>query len=321
MFQDRSSVKLKGGRGGNGLVDFNKQGVPSGGDGGDGGDIYFVGSHKLYDLRSVGNGNTFESGKGNSGGSNEQTGKKGEDLLIPVPLSTLVYNRNKELIREINKDGQKELILKGGKGGLGNYHNKSKREKRKWHDFTVGTFGRSLELRLVLRLDADIVFLGFPNAGKSSMLKKLTNANPKVAGYAFTTIDPSLGDMDGVKLMDLPGLVEKTHEGKGLGTDFVRHTESAKLVAHFISAENLDPIDAYVKMREEISEIDPVLSNKKEMVILTKIDLLEDSSRVDYIKSEFIQKHNIYIIPTSVESEDGIDLLKESFREEISRLQ
>lgn len=288
MLIDKIRVNLKSGMGGNGAVKFFKTGKPAGGNGGNGGDIYLEGTQNIYDLKPLLAEKTYRAENGKPGEGNTKKGAQGKDLTIKVPLTTIGYSLENEEIFRISEHGQRILMLKGSIGGLGNYE--FRRGQASTHKkSTPGKPGREIKIFLELNLSADIIFIGFPNAGKSSMLNALTNASVAVASYPFTTLQPHLGVAEDMMLMDLPGLIEGTYEGKGLGTRFVKHTQKAKVVAHFVSLESEDVVDTYQRMRDELKNISGGLDSKKEIVLLTKSDMYTDEEIENKRKS--LSKH------------------------------
>ncbi len=273
MIKDIVRVRIEAGDGGNGGVHFSKgvKKYPTGGNGGDGGDVFVIGSTEIQDLRSFDEGKILAAESGESGGPNRKQGADGKDIVIKLPVLTEVYDQNEKLMCIVDRLDKKILIRRAGEGGIGNWHFRAGVDG-KFDHFTKGKKGEKFNVILKFKLIADIVFIGFPNAGKSSMLNSLTNANVKVGSYAFTTLNPHLGRMREVTLMDLPGLIEGTSEGKGLGTKFLQHTHYSKLVAHFISLESNDLVKDYKIMRTELKNIDEKLFNKKEILVLTKSD-------------------------------------------------
>jgi GTPase len=286
MIKDEIKVKFIAGNGGDGGVKFG-QGTPKrpmGGIGGDGGNVYVEGTTDLFDYGYINEEFNFKAENGDSGGVNAQRGRNGNDLIIRVPLVTDIYDEDGNLIVSIKERGQKVLLLKGGQGGLGNHYYR-KGVNGRYDYFKPGKEGESLKALMKLKLVSDIVFIGFPNAGKSSMINALTRANVKVGNYPFTTLSPHLGRMNGITLLDLPGLIEGTHMGKGLGTGFIKHTEYARLVAHFISLESENLLKDYLTMRNELKFISEDLYNKPEIIVLTKADLFEPEEIEEKIKS------------------------------------
>jgi GTP-binding protein len=315
MLIDQVKVQFIAGRGGNGAAKYDSAGRPRGGDGGEGGDIYMEGSRSLYDLRIFKNAMKYKAENGDHGNRERMKGKKGDDLVLKVPLTTLVYDENKNLIATIEKEGEKVLVAKGGIGGKGNFHFRNQEYGLK-NEVTLGREGENFEAVLELQLPADVLFIGFPNAGKSSMLNALTNANVKVASYPFTTIQPQLGTMERVVLMDFPGLIENTAGGKGLGTRFVRHMLAPTLIAHFISLESDDILRDYNLMRKELEEIHEDLATKDEVIILTKADMFEK----DYIEKKVGELKQIgkEVIVTSTFAGTRVEEVREKFKKAIS---
>lgn len=297
MLTDRIRVDFRSGRGGNGAVKFWGNGKPCGGNGGKGGDVYLEGSKNLYDLNKFVKADMLEAGDGDSGGHNQIQGKSGDDLIVKVPLTTVVFSIDEEEILRIDKEGERKLLLSGGFGGRGNYVFRAGQVKT-LKKCTPGGRSTTLSVILELRLFADVIFIGLPNAGKSSMLNSLTNSNVEVAPYPFTTIQPNLGVCGNLILMDLPGLIEGASQGKGLGTKFLQHAENAKLIAHFISVENDDVCGAYESIRKEIDQMESNLREKDEMILLTKIDLVDEDVLKQKVKQ--LEKYGKKVIPVSI---------------------
>jgi GTP-binding protein len=318
MFKDRVRLKLKAGHGGSGKVAFGPNHMAMGGNGGKGGDVYLEGSNSLYDLTTLKPEFVYAAENGEPGGIKNLSGRNGEDLIIKVPIATNVVNDEKEVVLRIEKHGERKLLLEGGIGGQGNWFFR-RGGVRTAEKFTEGKPGAELSATFVLELQSDIIFIGLPNAGKSSILNSLTNADARVAAYPFTTLSPQLGRMGEIVLMDLPGLIEKTAEGKGLGTSFVKHTKSAKLVAHFVSLESDDPKRDYELMRKELEAISPDLAGKPEVIILTKTDVIASADIPKRIK-EF-EKSGKPVSAVSVYDLDGIEKLKEFMQQNLSEIQ
>ncbi len=288
MIKDELKINIGAGKGGDGGVRFGggKPPKPTGGIGGKGGDIYVEGSTDYYDLNYMVGESSIKAQGGQVGGVNDQRGGNGADLTIKVPLVTQIYDQNGKLVCTIKEKGERILLLTGGEGGLGNHYFRRGFEGR-FDKANPGKPGAEIKATLMLKLVADIVFIGFPNAGKSSLLNALTNAHVKVGAYPFTTLSPHLGRLPGLTLMDLPGLIEGTASGKGLGTGFIKHTEFARLVAHVISLESEDLLKDYNTMRSELKDISKDLYNKKEIIVLTKTDTIEPEEikkKVDLFK-------------------------------------
>ncbi|MBN1373852.1 50S ribosome-binding GTPase [Candidatus Dojkabacteria bacterium] len=269
MLKDKISIKIMVGKGGIGSnYIFLRR--ANGGDGGRGGSVFVKGSENIYDLNFFKPWHLYKADNGEFGRRNNRNGSRGKDLILLVPLTTEVTVELKEPITYIIDTHNQIVRLRNGcKGGLGNV-------SRKKHPEVKTNLPRAtpepINVHMIFKMKADIMFIGYPNAGKSSLLNALTNAKVKVAPYEFTTLDPQIGVMNGIKIMDLPGLIEDTHKGKGLGTKFLKHTEHVRNVAHVISLENDDPVKAYKTMRAEIKAISKDLYKKPEVIILTKTD-------------------------------------------------
>lgn len=316
MFIDRVRLKLVAGTGGNGKKSFNIDRKPDGGDGGKGGDIYVIGSTHTKDLRGFTYGSrVHKAGTGEAGGKQRKTGSGGKDLIIELPVNTHVLDDDTgQTLAIISDTKTKHLIVNGGKGGSGNYHFRTGIGYQK--EKTIpGYGGEERNVVFEIRLTADVVFIGFPNAGKSSMLNALTNADVKVAPYAFTTLTPHIGTVGELKLMDLPGLIEGTVEGKGLGTRFTKHAEQGKLVAHFVSLENDDVVSSYNAMRKEIESISGIVTNLPEVVLLTKSDLF-DSEYIKKKQADF-EAVSINAFVTSAYKYDLVQETYERFKENL----
>lgn len=316
MFRDQAKVKFKAGDGGNGKIAFGSNHVPTGGTGGKGGDIYLEGSNSIYDLSPIRLDFDYEAENGQPGGIKNLTGKGGKDLILRVPLTTKVYNEDEKLLHTISQHGQREKLLEGGIGGLGNWFFRSGGIYNADRS-TPGKIGPEKTVILRLELQSDIIFIGLPNAGKSSIINTLTNADVKVAAYAFTTLSPHLGRMDDVVLMDLPGLIEKTSEGKGLGIEFEKHTRAAKVVAHFVSLESNDPVADYKLIRSELQAISEDLAAKPEIIILTKSDLIPAAELPSKVK--LFKKFKNPTVTVSAYDLDAIEKLRHLFTQTIAQ--
>ena len=288
-FVDEVEIEVKAGKGGNGIASFRREkyiefGGPDGGDGGDGGNVFLKGTKGLNTLADFRTKNKFDAQNGDNGMSKNKTGKNGNDLDILVPLGTIVRNADSGVkISELIEDEQRLLVAKGGKHGFGNLRFKSS-TNRAPRKFTKGNFGEELNLKLELRLLADAGFLGKPNVGKSSLMRAMTKAKPKVANYPFTTLNPSLGVVDigygeSFVIADVPGLIEGAAEGIGLGIQFLKHLSRSNILLHVIDIENFavnENINDLTSINAELEKFDDKLANKRQYLIFNKIDLLGD---------------------------------------------
>lgn len=312
MFVDEAKITVKAGDGGNGKVSFfpGKSG-PDGGNGGDGGDVYVVMDPNMTSLNMYLDKRMWEAESGGMGGRNRMFGKKGKDLEFRVPRGTAVADTEHHEEIEINEKNPKILICKGGRGGYGNDMFKSATNQVPRHA-DPGKKGRIRNLTLILRLIADVGFIGFPNAGKSSLLNELTSAQVKVAPYPFTTLEPNLGVCEGRIIADIPGLIEGASTGKGLGIKFLKHIEKVNLLLHCISVESQDVIKDFEKVRNELGVYNKKLLEKRSIVLLTKIDLVEEKT-IKLISKQFI-KIGTTVIPISIHDLDRINHLKSIIR-------
>lgn len=277
-FLDQVVLNIKAGNGGDGVVRWRREraidmGGPAGGDGGRGGDVYVVGQRNLHTLHHYAQQKDFRANNGESGGSREMHGASGEDLYLYFPLGSELYIREYDRTIDLTEEGQKELLFRGGAGGLGNVHFKSS-TNRSPEEFTIGKIGEYGTVEVNLKFIAEVGLIGYPNVGKSNLLNTLTNAQSKVGNYKFTTLEPHLGDWYGHILADIPGLIEGASEGKGLGIKFLKHIERTNFLVHMIDANSKDFVKDYKTIRSELGNYSKKLLNKKEILVVSKIDNL-----------------------------------------------
>ena len=300
MLIDTAEITIRGGYGGSGMA--KKPKGPDGGNGGNGGDVYLRCASNLYLLREFNEKVLFAAGNGGTGARNNKTGKEGEDIEILLPVGTSIYDKKTgELILELSKIDERVLICKGGKGGFGGITSEQ------------GKQGEEKMVILSLRLIADFGLIGLPNAGKSSLLNEITNAQAKVANYPFTTLEPNLGVFNNKCLADIPGLIDGASSGKGLGIAFLKHIEKVSVLLHCISCETLNPTKDYQTVRHELSEFKLELTQKPEIIILTKTDLVDLSCVLKLTKE--LRKLNKNIIPVSVHNYESLEKLKKKINE------
>lgn len=281
-FVDELTIHIKSGKGGDGVSRFRHEkgrefGGPSGGDGGRGGDVYLVGSRDLGLLYKYRHEKKFAAEDGEPGKKDSLHGRNGEDFMLKVPVGSIVKNLTTGKEVQILTENEPVLILKGGHGGLGNERFKSSVNQAPTKT-TPGKPAQEGDFYIELQLLVDVGFAGFPNAGKSSLLNALTNASAKIGAYQFTTLEPNLGAFQGYILADIPGLIEGASEGKGLGHKFLRHIKRTKMIAHLISLENEDVMEAYKTIRNELETFDKELGEKDEIIILTKTDMVDEKT-------------------------------------------
>ncbi len=307
-FLDQVKIYVKAGNGGSGSPSFRREkfvefGGPDGGDGGKGGSVILISERNLNTLIDYRYQQHFKAERGKDGSGKNKTGKGGEDLYLKVPLGTQVFEEdNKTLIYDFKSQKEEFLVASGGKGGFGNTRFKSS-TNRAPKKFTRGGQGEEFWIWLQLKTIADIGIIGLPNAGKSSLLASMTSANPKIANYKFTTINPNLGvasyDDKEVTLADIPGLIEGAHTGTGLGIKFLKHIERCKTLLHLIDITEDDLFISYNQVRKELSKYSKDLVKKKEIVVLNKTDLIDEEEKKDKIKKlKNKLKKNIFLMST-----------------------
>lgn len=310
MLIDEIAVVLKGGDGGNGKVSFGKisRPGPDGGNGGDGGDLYLEAASDLTLLNQFSAKDEFQAQNGVPGGKNKMSGAKGSDIVIFVPFGINI--KDVETLEEWNLEKVHERILlcKGGVGGKGNWEFRSPTNTTPKYA-QPGERGQKRKLFLTLKFIADFGLIGLPNAGKSSLLKELTNAKPKIASYAFTTLSPNLGVMENSKIIiDIPGLIEGAHLGRGLGIRFLKHIEKVRLLLHCISSDSKDVIKDYQAVRNELGSYNKLLLTKKEIILLTKSDLFDSSELKKKLKE--LTKTTKTVIKLSIYDHQSLEELK-----------
>ena len=307
-FLDQVKIYVKAGNGGSGSPSFRREkfvefGGPDGGDGGKGGSVILISERNLNTLIDYRYQQHFKAERGKDGSGKNKTGKGGDDLYLKVPLGTQVFEEdNKTLIYDFKSQKEEFLVATGGKGGFGNTRFKSS-TNRAPKKFTKGGQGEEFWIWLQLKTIADIGIIGLPNAGKSSLLASMTSANPKIANYKFTTINPNLGvasyDDKEVTLADIPGLIEGAHTGTGLGIKFLKHIERCKTLLHLIDITEDDLFISYNQVRKELSKYSKDLVKKKEIVVLNKTDLIDEEEKKDKIKKlKNKLKKNIFLMST-----------------------
>ena len=320
MFADRAKIIIKAGKGGNGHVSFRREkyvpnGGPDGGDGGKGGDVIFVVDEGLNTLTDYRHKRKFAAEPGQEGGKKNCHGKNGQDLILKVPAGTVIKDAETgKVIADMSGDNKRQVILKGGRGGLGN------------QNFATATMqapkyaqpgGEAIEIEVLLELKviADVGLVGFPNVGKSTLLSRVTNAQPKIANYHFTTLQPNLGvvDLDGAKgfvIADIPGLIEGASEGVGLGLEFLRHIERTRVIIHIVDAagtEGRDPIADIRAIENELRAYDPAILEKPMVIAANKIDAIYDDENdiIKALRDEF-EKDGVKVFPISAVSGKGL---------------
>jgi len=318
MFIDEVKFSVSSGNGGNGCVSFYRdrhqpKGGPDGGDGGHGGHVFFVVNDHLTTLHHLRFQHLYKAGNGLPGEGRRKFGKKGEDLVVEVPRGTVIREQGTgDLIVDFNLEVDRWQVLDGGKGGRGNWHFKSSTHQVP-REFEDGVMGELLELDLSLKLIADVGLLGFPNAGKSSLLSKVSNARPKVADYPFTTMTPHLGTYSfdathQVVIADIPGLIEGASDGKGLGIQFLKHVERTKMLLHLVepfSGDDKNPVERVRSIRHELEQYSEVLSERPQLLVLTKTDLMPSEEDISLWEEELGEK----FIQISTATGEGVDAL------------
>ncbi|HEY3041865.1 MAG TPA: GTPase ObgE [Pyrinomonadaceae bacterium] len=299
MFIDRVKIRIQGGRGGNGVTAFRREkfvprGGPSGGDGGRGGNVWIVADSSLNTLLHLRYNPEHIAERGRHGEGSNCSGREGEDRIVRVPVGTQIFDSTSgELLQDLAADGARWLAAKGGRGGFGNAHFATSTNRApRYHQ--VGSKGEEMELQLELKLLADVGLVGFPNAGKSTLISTISAAKPKIADYPFTTLEPhlgvvDLGDFRTFVVADIPGLIEGAHEGAGLGDRFLRHIERTKILLHLVdvsAASGREPVADYLTVNRELRAYNPELAKRPQIVVATKIDALDEPERLESLRHQ-----------------------------------
>ena len=313
MFIDRVKIHVQGGHGGNGVTAFRREkfvprGGPSGGEGGRGGDVWIIADSSLNTLLHLRYNPEHIAGRGMHGEGSNRSGRDGDDVLVRVPVGTQIFEVSTgTLLRDLAADGAKWLAARGGRGGFGNSHfaTSTNRAPRYHQD---GSDGEELELQLELKLLADVGLVGFPNAGKSTLISTISAAKPKIADYPFTTLEPNLGVVDlgdfrTFVVADIPGLIEGAHQGAGLGDRFLRHIERTMLLLHLVDVSSFsgrETVDDYRTVNRELAAYNPALAVRPQIVVATKLDALEEPERLEALKQAAIADGNEFHAISSV---------------------
>ncbi|MDR2168338.1 MAG: GTPase ObgE [Clostridiales bacterium] len=322
MFVDKVRIKIAGGRGGDGCVSFHRakyvvNGGPDGGDGGDGGDIIFCVDEQMATLLDFRYRRSFIAENGKNGGKNRCSGKSAPDLEIFVPRGTIVREAESgKIMADLSKAGERRVLIRGGRGGRGNQHfATASRQAPRYAE--RGRNSKAYEVVLELKTLADVGLIGLPNVGKSTLLSMVTNANPKIANYHFTTLSPNLGVVrnnygEDFVLADIPGLIEGASEGAGLGADFLRHVERTKVFIHVVDAaasEGVDPVDAIEKINKELINYSELLAKRPQIVAANKMDILPDSEENLPKIKEYCEARDWQVFAISAAGAQGLDAL------------
>ena len=321
-FVDEAKIYASSGKGGDGVIRWLRtketaRGGPSGGDGGNGGDVLLVGVRDLAVLAQYRYQKKFHAENGEAGKNELKRGKNGEPMLLKVPVGTVARIAGTEDIYEITKEGEEIVLFRGGHGGLGNARFKSSTNQNPFQK-TAGKPGKGGDIELTLKIIADAGLIGLPNAGKSSLLNALTRAKSKVGAYPFTTLEPNLGEFYGYILADIPGLIEGASSGKGLGIKFLKHVERTGILLHLVSADQDDPGTAYREVRKEIELFGHGLSEKDEIIFLSKTDLVspEDGKK----KAKTLAKETgREVLLVSIKDEKSLKKLSDSLTKILSK--
>jgi GTP-binding protein len=319
MFVDEVRITVKAGRGGDGACSFRREmfvprGGPDGGDGGHGGNVVFTASHRLTTLLDLRYQQHYEAEDGRPGGGSNCTGRTGKDVVVTLPVGTMIYDDvTGEMLADLVADGDRVIIAHGGRGGRGNTHFATSTNRVPTR-FEQGTEGEERQLRLELKLLADVGLVGLPNAGKSTLIAAISAARPKIADYPFTTLVPNLGVVrwgtdKSFVVADIPGLIEGAHEGRGLGFQFLRHIERTAFLLHLIDVAEWateEPVPSFEIMRQELAAYDEGLTQRPFAVVATKIDIVGNGERLKTLQA-YCRRHRYRCIPVSAATREGLD--------------
>ncbi len=298
IFKDEVNIYVKAGNGGRGAVSFRREkyipkGGPDGGDGGDGGDVIIKVNPHLRTLSHIHNNQKFKAKNGQDGMGALKHGANGEDTIIEVPAGTIIYDlKTNSILADLTENDASFIVAKGGKGGKGNNHFKTPTNQAPRYA-QKGLPGEEKELKLELKMIAHIGLVGYPNAGKSTLISRITNARPKIANYPFTTLEPNLGVMTiddaytSILIADIPGIIERAHEGKGLGLEFLKHIERTKIILYVIDITD-NPLQKFEILREELKSYSYELYKRDFLIALNKIDVMLDNDEIEKIRKEFL---------------------------------
>jgi GTP-binding protein len=321
MFIDRAKINVKGGKGGNGCISFRREkyvprGGPDGGNGGLGGTVILEASDSLSTLNAFRFKHHFKAERGRHGQGKQKDGKSGKDLIVKVPCGTQIYDEDKiSLLADLKESGERFAAARGGGGGRGNTSfTTSTRQAPRLSE--PGKEGEEFFLILELKLIADVGLIGYPNSGKSTLISKISSARPKIADYPFTTLTPhlgvvSIGDYDSFTIADIPGLIEGAHQGHGLGLQFLRHVERTRLLLHLVEiseSSGRDPLKDIKVINSELRKYSPALSRKPQIIVASKIDILQQAKRLALIKKH-CKKKKLDLVPISSITGKGLKTL------------
>jgi len=330
VFIDEVRIYVKAGNGGNGCLAFRREkyvprGGPSGGDGGHGGDVWMVATEHRNTLLEYRFNPEHKAQRGRHGEGSNRTGREGQPIELPVPVGTIVYDGDSgELLHDFTTAGERILVAKGGRGGRGNQHFATSTHQAPT-EHEAGAPGEERRLRLELKLLADVGLVGFPNAGKSTLISRISAARPKIADYPFTTLEPHLGvvrldDDRSYVVADIPGLIEGAHEGHGLGVQFLRHIERTRLLAHLVDvseASGRDPVNDFDVILKELAGFSAKLAGKPMIVVATKMDVAQDPARVEALK-KLARRKRLRFCPISAVTGEGIAHLERVMADAVS---